>query len=88
MTDLHHIPNVRCCKRLIKDFKFEESVAIALPSFIHKRIKYSDNSDILTARQLLAKEIMHLRKTTDIPPHALSQIIELNKKIFPSSFNK
>ena len=88
MLDLQHVPNIKGGKRLIKNFTVKKSVAIAIPSHEHSKIKYCNYLDIKTARTLLAREIKILRKYTGIPSMVFNKIIEANKKMYPESFKK
>ncbi|GAA3954534.1 hypothetical protein GO495_31470 [Chitinophaga oryziterrae] len=88
MYDLHHIPNIRDSKRLIKNFNVKTGVAIALRFKAHQNLKMARFEDVFSARDLMAKEIWNLRQHSLIPINVLLKIIELNRKKYPESFKK
>jgi hypothetical protein len=88
MIDLHHVPNIRDSKRLIKGYKIETGVAIGLPSKVHRILKTKRFSDALNARDLLAREIYNLRRNSPIPSSVLLKMVELNKKKYPDTFKR
>jgi len=88
MLDLHHIPNAIDAGRLIKEFDIATGVSIALPVMVHRNIQSLRFTEIMNARDLLAKEILHLRSCTPIPSAVLLRVIELNKVKYPESFKR
>jgi len=86
--DLHHIPNIKDGRRLIKKFSIENGLTIALPASFHKAMSHSGYPEISNARDLLAQEIIYIRKVVYIPSHILLGIIKENLKLFPESFKK
>jgi hypothetical protein len=90
MFDLQHIPDKRYCKILIKDYSVGKGVCIALPPNEHFRIKRSKLQlpFSTSARSLLYLEMRRLRTYTSVPVEMQIKIIEMNKKLFPTSFKR
>ncbi|MET0637369.1 MAG: hypothetical protein ABWZ25_15165 [Chitinophagaceae bacterium] len=87
-TDLHHIPNKKDIKGIIKDFDTGDGIAVTIPSYEHIRIRHFDYSRVQNLRSLLFEELRVLRKYTKTPPAVLIKIIEANKGRYPEYFKK
>ena len=75
-------------KQVIPSYNRDLAPAIALPSKEHKLIPTMKGNYSGSPRDILAKDIRDLRKYTNAPNSALKELIELNKKMYPSDFKK
>lgn len=88
MVDLHHIPNIKDAKRLIKNFIVDTGIVIALSPNAHRNIRSVRFANAKSARELLAMEILHLRRNSFIPVGILLKLVDINKQRYPDSFKK
>ena len=86
--DIHHVVQTQPGKQVIPSYNRDLAPAIALPSKEHKLIPTMKGNYSGSPRDILAKDIRDLRKYTNAPNSALKELIELNKKMYPSDFIK
>ena len=72
-------------KKLVDGYDELTAPAINVPRIGHtKRHPVRSTKGITNARQLLARDIMELRRVyPDIPNSKLQELIEMNKKLYP-----
>lgn len=81
-------------KKLVDGYEEITGPSILVPKVGHtikgpKGIVSRDTTGIVSARDLLARDIKELRRVyPDIPNERLQNLIDLNKKNYPSSFKK
>ncbi|WP_320539180.1 T7SS effector LXG polymorphic toxin [Bacillus cereus] len=87
--DAHHIGQKAIMKKFIADYDPKVAPAILVPKVGHtirgpKGIVSRSSKGIENGRQLLARDIMELRRVyPDIPNSQIEKLIELNKKLYP-----
>jgi len=87
--DAHHVGQKSLMKKLVENYDPNTAPAINVPKVGHtisgpNGIVSRSTNGISGARQLLARDIMELRRVyDDIPNSALKELIELNKKMYP-----
>ncbi|WMJ22640.1 hypothetical protein RBG61_11670 [Paludicola sp. MB14-C6] len=87
--DAHHVGQKSLMKDLVENYNPKTAPAINVPKVGHtisgpNGIVSRSTNGIDSARQLLARDIMELRRVyDDIPNSALKELIELNKKMYP-----
>ncbi|MFZ0577320.1 MAG: hypothetical protein WAM41_07385, partial [Psychrobacillus psychrotolerans] len=87
--DAHHTGQKAVMKKLVDNYDPSIAPAINVPKVGHtikgpNGIVSRSTKGIETPRQLLARDIMELRRVyDDIPNSALKELIELNKKMYP-----
>lgn len=87
--DAHHVGQKALMEKLVKDYDPMTAPAINVPKVGHtisgpNGIVSRSMTGITTARQLLARDILELRRVyPDIPNSKLKELIELNKKLYP-----
>ncbi|AJH69351.1 WXG100 family type VII secretion target [Bacillus sp. Gnz1/3] len=87
--DAHHIGQKAIMKKFIADYDPKVAPAILVPKVGHtirgpKGIVSRSSKGIENGRQLLARDIMELRRVyPDIPNSQIKKLIELNKKLYP-----
>ncbi|WP_052755978.1 RHS repeat-associated core domain-containing protein [Paenibacillus durus] len=87
--DAHHAGQKAVMKKLVDNYDPNTAPAINVPKVGHtikgpNGIVSRSTKGIENARQLLARDIMELRRVyDDIPNSALKELIELNKKMYP-----
>ncbi|ONG97735.1 hypothetical protein BKK39_11585 [Bacillus cereus] len=87
--DAHHIVQKAIMKKFIADYDPKVAPAILVPKVGHtirgpKGIVSRSSKGIENGRQLLARDIMELRRVyPDIPNSQIKKLIELNKKLYP-----
>ncbi|MBJ8057191.1 WXG100 family type VII secretion target [Bacillus cereus] len=87
--DAHHIGQKAIMKKFIADYDPKVAPAILVPKVGHtirgpKGIVLRSSKGIENGRQLLARDIMELRRVyPDIPNSQIKKLIELNKKLYP-----
>ncbi|MED1116898.1 hypothetical protein [Bacillus paramycoides] len=87
--DAHHIGQKAIMKKIIVDYDLKVAPAILVPKVGHtirgpKGIVSRSSKGIENGRQLLARDIMELRRVyPDIPNSQIKKLIELNKKLYP-----
>lgn len=86
--DLHHAGQADQMERLIPGYSRKNGPSIALPNAEHTKIPNLRGTPSLAPRQLLARDIVNLRKYTNAPNDSLRNLIELNKKMYPGAFGK
>jgi RHS repeat-associated protein len=84
--DLHHVGQAHIMEQLVPGYSRAAAPAIALPQLEHRAIPTLRGAANLSARDLLARDIMNLRRYTNAPNSSLRQLIELNKTSFPEAF--
>lgn len=88
--DAHHAGQKAVMKRLVDGYDELTAPAINVPRIGHTKrhpvrgIVSRSTKGITNARQLLARDIMELRRVyPDIPNSKLQELIEMNKKLYP-----
>ncbi|BDG45867.1 pre-toxin TG domain-containing protein [Parageobacillus sp. KH3-4] len=87
--DAHHVGQKAIMKKFIRNYDPNNAPAILVPKAGHTRkgprgIVSRSSKGIESARQLLARDIMELRRVyPDIPNSQLRKLIELNKQLYP-----
>ena len=88
--DAHHAGQKAAMKKLVDGYDPKTAPAINVPRIGHtkrhpvRRIVSRSTKGITNARQLLARDIMELRRVyPDIPNSKLQELIEMNKKLYP-----
>ncbi|MED3719016.1 hypothetical protein P4518_16905, partial [Geobacillus thermodenitrificans] len=87
--DAHHVGQKVIMKKFIRNYDPNNAPAILVPKAGHTRkgprgIVSRSSKGIESARQLLARDIMELRRVyPDIPNSQLRKLIELNKQLYP-----
>ncbi|MFB1052310.1 hypothetical protein, partial [Paraliobacillus sp. JSM ZJ581] len=87
--DAHHAGQKAVMKKLVDGYDELTAPAINVPRIGHTKrhpvrgIVSRSNKGITNARQLLARDIMELRRVyPDIPNSKLQELIEMNKKLY------
>jgi hypothetical protein len=87
--DVHHVSQAQPAEQLIQGYEKSKAPAIALKRAEHKAIPTLKGTNTAgSARSQLAKDIRDLRNHTNAPNSSLQKLIELNKKMYPTSFIK
>jgi RHS repeat-associated protein len=87
--DIHHAPQKQPAGHIIPGYDKATAPSIALPRAEHVAIPNMKGTQTAgNARQQLALDILNLRKYTNAPNSSLQQLIDLNKKMYPSTFKK
>ena len=88
--DAHHAGQKAVMKKLVDGYDPKTAPAINVPRIGHTKrhpvrgIVSRSTKEITNARQLLARDIMELRRVyPDIPNSKLQELIEMNKKLYP-----
>ena len=88
--DAHHAGQKAAMKKLVDGYDELTAPAINVPRIGHTKrhpvrgIVSRSTKGITNARQLLARDIMELRRVyPDIPNSKLQELIEMNKKLYP-----
>lgn len=87
--DAHHVGQKALMKDFVENYDLNTAPAINVPKVGHtikgpNGIVSRSTKGIENPRQLLARDIMELRRVyDDIPNSALKELIELNKKMYP-----
>ncbi len=87
--DAHHVGQKAIMKKFIRNYDPNNAPAILVPKAGHTRkgprgIVSRSSKGIESVRQLLARDIMELRRVyPDIPNSQLRKLIELNKQLYP-----
>ncbi|WP_185790780.1 ribonuclease YeeF family protein [Bhargavaea beijingensis] len=87
--DAHHVGQKAAMKKLVDNYDLNTAPAINVPKVGHtikgpNGIVSRSTKGIDNPRQLLARDIMELRRVyDDMPNSALKELIELNKKMYP-----
>jgi hypothetical protein len=87
--DAHHVGQKAIMKKFIPNYDPMTAPAILVPKVGHtikgpEGIVSRSSKGIENARQLLARDIMELRRVySDIPNSQLQKLIELNKQLYP-----
>ncbi|WP_234969357.1 hypothetical protein [Bacillus massilinigeriensis] len=87
--DAHHAGQKAVMKKLVNNYNPDTAPAINVPKVGHtikgpNGIVSRSTKGIENPRQLLARDIMELRRVyDDIPNSALKELIELNKNMYP-----
>ncbi|MED4172384.1 T7SS effector LXG polymorphic toxin [Halalkalibacterium halodurans] len=87
--DAHHVGQKALMKKLIENYDYRTAPAINVPKVGHtingpNGIVSRSTRGIETPRQLLARDVLELRRVyDDIPNSALRELIELNKQMYP-----
>ncbi|WML37904.1 RHS repeat-associated core domain-containing protein [Neobacillus sp. OS1-2] len=87
--DAHHVGQKAIMKDFVENYDLNTAPAINVPKVGHtikgpNGIVSRSTKGIENPRQLLARDIMELRRVyDDIPNSALKELIELNKKMYP-----
>ena len=88
--DAHHAGQKAAMKKLVDGYDELTAPAINVPRIGHTKrhpvrgIVSRSTKEITNARQLLARDIMELRRVyPDIPNSKLQELIEMNKKLYP-----
>ncbi len=87
--DAHHVGQKAIMKKFIRNYDPNNAPEILVPKVGHTRkgpkgIVSRSSKGIENARQLLARDIMELRRVyPDIPNSQLRKLIELNKQLYP-----
>ncbi len=89
--DAHHVGQQALMKKLISSYNPGTAPAILVPRHGHTigKVVSTNMKNISTARQLLARDIIELRRVyPDIPNNVLQTLIDLNKTVYPGAFIK
>ncbi|MBA2870486.1 RHS repeat-associated protein [Anoxybacillus calidus] len=87
--DAHHVGQKAIMKKFIRNYDPNNAPAILVPKAGHTRkgprgIVSRSSKGIESVRQLLARDIMELRRVyPDIPNSQLRKLIKLNKQLYP-----
>ena len=87
--DAHHAGQKAAMKKLVDGYDEMTAPAINVPKVEHtikgeNGIVSRSIKGITSARQLLARDIMELRRVyPDIPNSKLQELIDMNKKLYP-----
>jgi len=87
--DAHHVGQKAIMKKFIRNYDPNNAPAILVPKAGHTRkgpmgIVLRSSKGIESVRQLLARDIMELRRVyPDIPNSQLRKLIKLNKQLYP-----
>ena len=88
----HHVGQKAVMKKLVKGYDVEKAPAILVPEYGHvfgKKVLSRITKGFNSVEQLLKRDFRELRRVyPDIPESALEELLELNKKMYPSSFPK
>lgn len=86
--DIHHAGQKHPMEQIVEGYNPQKGPSIAIPRREHLNIPTVKGDYSGTARDLLAKDILDLRKYTNAPNSALRELINLNKQMYPNSFGK
>jgi hypothetical protein len=94
-TQAHHVPQIAQARSLVGDYNMASDagneVAIRITASEHIAINAAQATRPIvpaTARQLLAHDIKMLRNNTGAPNAALQKLIQMNKDLHPTDFEK
>ena len=92
--DVHHVGQGALMKRFIPGYSYKTAPAILVPRVGHtvgQGVVSRNLAGIKNARQLLARDVLELRrvyKPQGIPNSALKELIKMNKQMYPQAFIK
>jgi hypothetical protein len=86
--DIHHAMQKGPAGQIIDGYNPNTAPAIAVPATLHENIPTIRGPFEGNARGLLAKDIRDLRNKTDAPNSALRELVNLNKQMYPGSFDR
>jgi RHS repeat-associated protein len=87
--DVHHVPQKNPAGQIIPGYDKNKAPGIILSQSEHQRIPTLKGTNTAgTPRQQLAKDIKDLRKYTNAPTYSLRNLIDLNKKMYPNTYQK
>lgn len=86
--DIHHAPQKHPAGQAIDGYDPKTAPSIALPAKEHKSLSTVKGNYSGNARSQLAKDVKDMRNNTNVPNQNLQDLIQLNKEMYPNSFNK
>ena len=90
--DAHHVGQQALMKKFVTNYDPKTAPSILVPKHGHTLgtgVVTRGMQNISGARQLLARDIMELRRVyPDIPNDVLKTVIDMNKSMYPSAFKK
>lgn len=86
--DIHHAMQKNPAKQIIEGYNPATAPSIAVPRAEHAAIPTLKGQYTGSARSLLAKDVMDMRKNTFASNSSLIELIQLNKQMYPSAFIK
>jgi RHS repeat-associated protein len=86
--DAHHVGQAYAMERLVPGYSRLNAPAIMVPRVEHAAIPALRGAVLLSPRQLLARDIISLRRHTNAPNGSLMEAIRLNRQMYPEAFTK
>ncbi|MGL4426496.1 MAG: hypothetical protein ACRCUQ_01905, partial [Alphaproteobacteria bacterium] len=86
--DAHHAMQANPADQVIAGYNRSKAPAIVLPKEEHRRIPTQRGVYKGTARGLLAKDVMDIKKYTNAPNKQIMKLIDKNKETYPESLKK
>jgi hypothetical protein len=80
---IHHVGQAHPMELTVPGYDRVTGPAIAIPRVNHVRIPNLSGPVNLTPRQIVARDIVNLRKYTSAPNSALQDLIQMNKDLYP-----
>jgi len=87
----HHVGQKAIMSRIIPGYDWRKAPSILVPTIGHTKgnVVSRSTKGLSNARQVIARDILELRRVyPDIPNSSLQELIQLNKKMYPSYFKK
>ena len=84
---VHHVTQAHPSGQIIPGYNPATAPGIMIPKPLHHLLARSRGQFQGSARSLLARDILELRKI-DAPATSLRQLIELNKQLYPGAYVK
>ncbi|MEZ8639217.1 hypothetical protein AB6D55_04550 [Vibrio splendidus] len=86
--DIHHAVQKHPAGQVMDGYDPKTAPSMAVPQREHRRIPTIKGAYTGNARDLLAKDVKDLRNYTNAPNSNISDLIQLNKEMFPNAFKK
>lgn len=86
--DIHHVPQKHPASQVVEGYDPSKAPSIVVPAKEHRKIPTMKGDYSGSPRDILAKDIKDLREHTDAPNSSLKELIDMNKKMYPKSYNK
>lgn len=89
--EAHHVGQKALMKNFIPDYNFMTAPAILVPKLGHtlgSGVLSRSTRGFINARQVVARDVLELRRVYSIPNSQLLNLIQMNKQMYPKAFMK
>lgn len=89
--EAHHVGQQALMKKFISDYNFMTAPAILVSKFGHtlgSGVVSRSTRGFINARQVVARDVLELRRVYAVPNSQLIELIQMNKQMYPKAFMK